>query len=292
METLRFDGRCVIVTGAGRGIGRAHALLLGARGASVVVNDVGAATPGTGSSQDPADEIVAAIAAAGGTAIASYVSVAADTGPDEIVATALDNFGRVDALVNNAGNAIPKPFEDLTDEDFAAIAAVHIGGTRRLCRAVWPRFTEAGYGRIVNTVSSAMLGLPNWSAYGAAKGSLLGFTLNLATEARGHGIGVNAISPGAGTRMLLDSADTVPPGAVEAMMASMPPSLVASGAAFLVHESCTLNGVVLGVSGGKVSRMVVAHTAGIHRAELTPEDIACNLEEILEGPLTVAGSPG
>jgi NAD(P)-dependent dehydrogenase (short-subunit alcohol dehydrogenase family) len=292
VDTLRFDGKCVIVTGAGRGIGRAHALLLGARGASVVVNDVGAETSGTGASHDPADEVVAEIVAAGGTAVADHSSVAADTGPDHIVATAIEAFGRVDALVNNAGNAIPKPFDQLTDDDFAALAAVHLGGTRRLCRAVWPLFVDAGYGRIVNTVSGAILGLPNWSAYGAAKGSVLGFTLNLATEARGRGIGVNAISPGAATRMLLDSADTVPPGAVEAMVATMPPALAAPVAAYLAHESCTLNGVVLSASGGRVARQVIASTSGIHRPELAPEDVAEHLDEILEGPVQALAGPG
>jgi NAD(P)-dependent dehydrogenase (short-subunit alcohol dehydrogenase family) len=281
VNDLRFDGRVAIVTGAGRGIGREHAQLLGRLGASVVVNDVGAATSGMGNSAAPADEVAGLIRAAGGTAVANYDSVAAPEGPTALVACALDHFGRVDVLINNAGNAIPKPFMSLTDEDVDALLGVHFFGTLRSCRAVWPVMADAGYGRIVNTVSAAILGLPNWSAYGAAKGAILGLTLNLATEVSAD-IKVNALAPGAATRMLLDSADSVPEGAVERMTAMMPPRLVAPVAAFLSHERCPLNGAVLTASAGRVSQITFSQTEGWSSPELAIDDVAAHLERIVD----------
>jgi len=274
VEALRFDGRVAIVTGAGRGIGREHALLLAARGASVVVNDIGAATSGSGTSTEPADGVVAEIEAAGGTAVASYDSVASPGGAEAVVAGAVAAFGRLDVVINNAGNAIPELLPGLTEDHVRALADVHYLGTYRTCRAAWPHLISAGAARIVNTVSAAILGLPGWSGYGAAKGAVLGFTLNLATEAVEHGIRVNAIAPGAATRMLRDTAGDVPEGAVERMTATMPPRLVAPAAAFLAHESCPLNGEILSVAAGRVARVVLAETRGWASPDLTPEDVA------------------
>ncbi|MEB3071678.1 SDR family NAD(P)-dependent oxidoreductase [[Mycobacterium] vasticus] len=271
-----------IVTGAGRGIGRAHALLLAERGAAVVVNDVGAATSGTGSSSAPADDVVAEITKAGGTAVASYDSVAAADGGRAITSTAIEAFGRVDVVINNAGNAIPKPFLELSDDDLYSLADVHWLGSVRLCRAVWPYLVQQKYGRVINTVSASMLGVPQWTGYGAVKGALLGFTKNLAAEGGPHGIGVNAIAPGAATRMLADTAGSTPPGALESMTAMMPPHLVAPAAAFLAHESCMLNGEVLAVAAGHVARIVLAQTVGITDSDLTPEHIVDGLATILD----------
>ena len=136
----------------------------------------------------------------------------------------------------------------------------------------------------------AILGLPNWSGYGAAKGAILGLTLNLATEAAGTGIGVNAIAPGAGTRMVLDTVGTTPPGAVERMMAALPPKVVSPMAAYLAHDSCTLNGEVFSVAGGQVARVVVAHTPGWSKADLSLEDVAAHVNQIRDvGGLEVWG---
>ena len=289
VDELRFDGRVVIVTGAGRGIGRSHALLFGAKGARVVVADVGAGIGGDGSSRSPADDVVAEIRAGGGEAAASYASVADEAGAASIVATAIDAFGRVDAVVNNAGIHDPARFESLTVDQFRRMFDVHFFGTLLVLRAAWPHLVAAGYGRIVNTVSEAMLGgIPELTSYGAAKGAIFGLTRNLATEGAAHGIKANAIAPRAYTRMSASSSDalsemlSIPKEDMAAINASMPPDLCAPAAAFLAHESCPLNGEVLQVGMGGVARLVVVHAEGINKQPLTAEDIAENLDRIMD----------
>jgi NAD(P)-dependent dehydrogenase (short-subunit alcohol dehydrogenase family) len=289
MGELRFDGRAVIVTGAGRGIGRSHALLLGAKGARVVVADVGAGIDGAGSSSSPADEVVAEIREAGGEAVPSYASVAEEAGAASIVGTAIDAFGRVDVVVNNAGIHDPARFESLTAEQFRRMLDVHFLGTLLVLKAAWPHLVAAGYGRIVNTVSEAMLGgIPELTSYGAAKGAVFGLTRNLATEGAPHGIRANAIAPRAYTRMSASSSDAlsemlaIPREDMEAINASMPPELCAPAVAFLAHESCPLNGEVLQVGMGGVARLAVVHAQGINKQSLTAEDIADNLDTIMD----------
>src|SRR5438552_1541577 len=264
MRELRFDGRVVIVTGAGRGIGRSHALLLGSKGARVVVADVGAGIEGAGASRSPADEVVADIRSNGGEAVACYASVADEAGATSIVDTAIDAFGRLDAVVNNAGIHDPGRFESLTADQFRRMLDVHFFGTLLVVKAAWPHFVAAGYGRIVNTVSEAMLGgIPELTSYGAAKGAIFGLTRNLATEGLAHGIRTNAIAPRAHTRMSESSSDSlsemlsIPRQDMEAIKASMPAELCAPAAVFLAHESCPLNGEVLQVGMGGVARSAV-----------------------------------
>jgi NAD(P)-dependent dehydrogenase (short-subunit alcohol dehydrogenase family) len=286
---LRFDGRAVIVTGGGRGIGRSHALLLASKGARVVVADVGAGIEGDGSSSSPADDVVEEIRANGGEAVASYASVADERGAASIVDTALAAFGRLDAVVNNAGTHDPGRFESLTVDQFRRIFDVHFFGTLLVLKAAWPHMVTAGYGRIVNTVSEAMLGgIPELTSYGAAKGAVFGLTRNLATEGAPHGIRANAIAPRAYTRMSASSSDalsemlSIPKEDMEAINASMPPELCAPAAAFLAHESCALTGEVLQVGMGGVARLAVVHAEGINKQPLTAEDIADNLETIMD----------
>ena len=196
MSELRFDGRSVIVTGAGRGVGRAHAMLLAARGAKVVVADLGGKLDGSGSSSAPADEVVKEIQAAGGEAVACAASVADEAGAASIVQTALDAFGSIDVVVNNAGIAEPDWFEDLSIERFRRMVEVHYMGTVNVTFAAWPHMVKAGYGRIVNTCSEAMLGMsPKNTSYGGAKGGVFGFTRNLALDAARVGLRVNAVAP-------------------------------------------------------------------------------------------------
>ena len=179
MSELRFDGRSAIVTGAGRGVGRAHAMLLAERGAKVVVADLGGKLDGSGSSSAPADEVVQEIQAAGGEAVACAASVADEAGAASIVQTALDTFGGIDIVVNNAGIAEPDWFEDLSIERFRRMVDVHYMGTVNVTFAAWPHMVKAGYGRIVNTCSEAMLGMsPKNTSYGGAKGGVFGFTRN------------------------------------------------------------------------------------------------------------------
>jgi NAD(P)-dependent dehydrogenase (short-subunit alcohol dehydrogenase family) len=281
MAHLDFTGRAVIVTGAGRGIGRAHAHLLAARGASVVVCDLGGDTDGDNPSAGPAEEVVKEIVEAGGTAVASTDSVATEEGAGAIVRTAVDAFGRLDAVINNAGIFRPIPFDEATPDTYQRYLDVHYLGSLLVSRAAWPHLAASGHGRIVNTVSGSMLGVPDMVHYGSAKGAVYGLTRNLAVAGAAVGIKVNAVAPGAGTRMVELTGDTLPPGMLEYMMTSMPPELVAPVAAYLAHESCVVNGEVFNAAGGQVNRMVVVNTAGIADPQLTPEKVAERIEEIL-----------
>jgi NAD(P)-dependent dehydrogenase (short-subunit alcohol dehydrogenase family) len=289
MSELRFDDRVAIVTGAGRGIGRAHALLLASRGARVVVADHGGDIDGSGTSPSPADEVVAEIAAAGGEAVACVASVAEEAGAAAIVAAAIDTFGRIDIVVNNAGIHDPGLVDKLSIAQFQRMLDVHFFGALLVTRAAWPYFTTAGYGRVVNTVSEAMLGgLTGLSSYGSAKGAVWGLTRNLATEGEHLGIKANAIAPRAYTRMSASSAAEVAAQVgmtlddMELVNQSMPPELCSPAVAFLAHESCPLSGEVLQVGMGGVSRLAMVHSDGINKPGITAEDIAANLEAILD----------
>lgn len=288
MTRLRFDGRVAVVTGAGRGVGRSHAMLLAAKGARVVVADYGADIDGGGSSPVPADEVVREITASGGQAVTCHASVTEPQGAQAIVDTAIETFGRIDVLVNNAGIHDPGLFDELSVAQFRNMLEVHFFGTLLVSRAAWPHFVAAGYGRIVNTVSEAMLGgISELTSYGAAKGAVFGLTRNLATEGRGHGIRVNAVAPRAYTRMSASHSDSVaaqlsiPKEVMATINAGMPPELCAPAAAFLAHADCPLNGEVLQIGMGGVARIAVVRTAGITQTALTAEDIAENLDEIM-----------
>lgn len=289
MDELRFDDRVVVVTGAGNGIGRSHALLFGERGARVVVADYGVAVDGAGSSSGPAEAVAAEIRAAGGEAAACFADVSDEDAATSIVATAVDTYGRLDAVVNNAGINDPARFEDLTSARFRRMMDVHFFGTLFVTHAAWKHFLTTGYGRIVNTTSEAMLGgIPELTSYGAAKGAVFGLTRNLATEATGTGIRVNAVAPRAHTRMSdsekqrLAGLFGMDEGTIDAVNASMPPDMCSPAALYLAHESCTLNGEVLRVGMGSAARLAVIHTEGLTKDPITPEDIAENLSHILD----------
>jgi NAD(P)-dependent dehydrogenase (short-subunit alcohol dehydrogenase family) len=289
MTELRFDGRVVVITGAGRGVGRSHALLLAAKGARVVVADYGVGIDGDGSSSTPADDVVKEINDAGGEAVACFASVADESGAKSIVDNAVDAFGRIDVVINNAGIHDPGAFEDLAADQFRRMIDVHYFGTVLVTRSAWPHFVRAGYGRVVNTVSEAMLGgIPELTSYGAAKGAVFGLTRNLATEGSPHGIGVNAIAPRAFTRMSASHSErlaevmSMPKDVMDEINASMPPDMCAPAAAFLAHESCPLNGEILLIGMGGVARIAVVRTQGVWKSPLTAEDIAENLSQIMD----------
>ena len=197
--------------------------------------------------------------------------------------------GRIDAVINNAGIHEPGMFEALSAEQFRKMMEVHFFGTVFVTQAAWPHFVRAGYGRVVNTVSEAMLvGIPELTSYGAAKGAVFGLARNLATEGPAHGIRVNAIAPRAYTRMSASHSDalaafgSMSQEVMDQINASMPPEMCAPTAAFLAHESCPLNGEILQVGMGGVSRIAVVHTLGIAKSPLTAEDIAEHLDAIMD----------
>jgi NAD(P)-dependent dehydrogenase (short-subunit alcohol dehydrogenase family) len=205
-DELRLDGRVAIITGAGRGIGRAHALALASRGAQVLVNDLGGSVLGESSSIEPAQAVVEEIVAAGGHAVANGDNVSDASGARAVIDATRDAFGRLDIVVTNAGISYPqRPFAETTLESFDRILRVHVHGTWNMPHAAWPYLVEQGYGRIITTTSQAgFYGQPGSQEYSAAKGAIVGLTLSLAHESERNGIRVNGIAPAAFTRMVED----------------------------------------------------------------------------------------
>jgi NAD(P)-dependent dehydrogenase (short-subunit alcohol dehydrogenase family) len=262
--TLRFDGRVAVVTGAGSGLGRAHALLLASRGAAVVVNDV--AGPGD-DDLTPAQRVVDEITAAGGTAIADGHSVATPDGGERIVGTAVESFGRVDVVVNNAGVVRDKTFAKLTPEMLEPVLDVHLRGAFHVTGPAYKVMRDNGYGRIVSTSSAAgLFGNFGQTNYGAAKMALVGFTRVLAMEGERHGVKANVVAPIAATPMSAGLLD-------EDWERRLKPELVSPAVAFLAHESCPVTGEILSAAAGRVARVFIAESRGFYSPGLTVEDI-------------------
>jgi NAD(P)-dependent dehydrogenase (short-subunit alcohol dehydrogenase family) len=275
MDELRFEGRTAIVTGAGNGLGRAYALLLASRGANVVVNDLGGAVDGTGSGEAAADAVVREISALGGAGVADTHSVASAEGGEAIVATALDTFGALDIVVNNAGILRDRAFHNMAAEDFDAVLDVHLRGTYFVTAPAYRQMRERGYGRIVVTTSAAgLFGNFGQANYGTAKMGVVGLAKALAQEGRKRNILANVIAPGASTRMTANVLDSDAP--------AMPAELVAPAVAYLCHESCSMTGEVLSAFAGRVARVFVAETVGYFNEALTIEDVASNLDSIFD----------
>ena len=272
MDELRFEGRVAVVTGAGRGIGRAYARLLAARGAQVVVNDLGGSMDGVGADAGPAEGVVAEIEAAAGQAIADDHDVSSAEGARSLVEAAVEHFGRIDILINNAGIVRWAGMPDVDEENLASHLGVHVYGSFNTTRAAWPHLLDQGYGRIVMTTSTGMLGLPTNTSYATAKAAVVGLTRSLATAGARKGIKVNLIAPAAMTRMAGPGGDAV----------QMAPELVAPMAAFLAHEECPVSGELYVAGAGRFSRIFLAATPGyVHpTSEPTIEDIARHWETI------------
>ena len=273
MADLGFDGKVAIITGAGGGLGRSHALDLAKRGALIVVNDLGGASDGTGSSETAAQKVVDEITAAGGEAVANYDSVATPEGGASIVQTAVDTFGRIDIIINNAGILRDTSFKNMTPDQLNPVLDVHLRGAFYVTQPAWQIMRDQGYGRIINTSSGAgIFGNFGQTNYGAAKMGLVGLTRVLAVEGAKNNIKANAIAPVAKTRM---TEELLGPAADK-----LAPELVTPVVTYLAHEDCPVSGEVYSVGGGRVARVFVGVTPGHFDAELSPESVRDNFDKI------------
>jgi NAD(P)-dependent dehydrogenase (short-subunit alcohol dehydrogenase family) len=283
---VSFEGQSVVITGAGGGLGRAYALEIARLGGKVVVNDLGGATSGVagGESTSFADKVVDEIRAAGGTAVANYDSVTTTGGGQAIVQTALDHFGRIDAVIANAGTMRYGDFESLTLEDLNSLLAVHVGGSWTVTQAAWPHMKRQGYGRVVFTTSSGgLLGNPALSAYGAAKGGVMGLMHNLAEAGAPHGIICNGITPNAASRMTMEmSAGELGENPWSAKLPQyFDPRYTAGLVAYLSSNACTTHHGIYSMLCGRVGRAFIGYCDGyIQDAPIDADTIAAHWDRI------------
>ena len=275
MAQIDFDGRVAIVTGAGGGLGRSHALELASRGARVVVNDLGGARDGTGTGSEMADRVVSEIRDAGGQAVANYDGVHTWEGGEAVVATALDQWGQVDIVVNNAGILRDVTFHKLEEAQLDAVIKVHLYGAFHVTRAAWPHFREQAHGRVVNTTSgSGLYGNFGQSNYSAAKMGLVGLTRTLAQEGAKYGIHANAIAPIATSRMTEDIL-------AEQLQDKLLPEEVSPLVAWLCSDECTSTGRVYSVGGGYIARVAIVEGTPL-TFDHTPsvEEVAARFDDL------------
>jgi NAD(P)-dependent dehydrogenase (short-subunit alcohol dehydrogenase family) len=280
MSELRFDNRVAVITGAGRGLGRAYAHLLAAKGAKVVVNDPGGSLKGDGADTGPAQEVVQEIKAAGGEAVACTESVATVEGGKAIIQSALDHYGRIDILIHNAGNVRRALLKEMSYDDFNAVLDVHLRGAFHVVRPAFPVMCKAGYGRIVLTSSvSGIYGNHTVANYATSKTGMIGLCNVAALEGAAEGVKCNIIAPGAVTRMAegLDTSAYPPMG----------PELVAPAVAWLAHESCSITGEMLIAIAGRIAKAYLAETQGVYRPSWTVEQVAEQIAAIRD----MSGAP-
>jgi NAD(P)-dependent dehydrogenase (short-subunit alcohol dehydrogenase family) len=273
MSELRFDNRVAVITGAGRGLGRAYALLLASKGARIVVNDPGVSLKGDGVDAGPAQEVVTEIKAAGGDAVACTESVATAAGGKAIIQSALDRYGRVDILIHNAGNVRYGSLKEITYEDFEAVVDVHLRGAFHVVRPAFPLMCKAGYGRIVLTSSiGGLYGNQRVVNYGVSKAAMIGLCNVVALEGVAEGVKCNIIVPGAVTRMA-EGIDTsaYPP---------MGPELVAPVVGWLAHEACSITGEMLVSIAGRVAKAAIAEAPGVYQPSWSIDQVGERIDAI------------
>ncbi|MCW9034799.1 MAG: SDR family NAD(P)-dependent oxidoreductase [Alphaproteobacteria bacterium] len=274
--SIRFDDQVAIVTGAGGGLGRSHALELAARGAKVVVNDLGGSVDGSGSGS-AAQDVVAEIEAAGGVAMADTTNITDEAGVNAMVQTVMDKWGRIDVLINNAGILRDKTFSKMETHNFNVVMDVHLMGTYNCTRAVWPIMREQNYGRILVTSSaSGIYGNFGQSNYGAAKSSVVGLMNTLKLEGTKNNVHINGLAPVAATRM---TEGLMPPEA----LAMLQPELVTPGVLFMVSKDAP-SGEILCAGAGVFARARMVETQGVYLGgdDLSPEKVAENWEGITD----------
>jgi len=276
MSDIRFDGRVAIITGAGGGLGRTYALEIGRRGGSVVVNDLGGAADGTGSGSSMADAVVKEINESGGQAVANYDSVSTPEGGEAIVQTAIDAFGKVDIVINNAGILRDKTFVKLPPEDLEIVLDVHLKAAFYVSQPAFRNMKENGYGRLLFTASGAgVFGNFGQTNYGAAKMGLVGLSNVLAQEGAKYDIKSNVIAPIAKTRLTEQL--------LGAMADKLEPDCVTPLSVFLVSEACDVTHEIFDVGGGRYARIFIGLTPGWTKGAgeaATVEEIAANLDQI------------
>jgi NAD(P)-dependent dehydrogenase (short-subunit alcohol dehydrogenase family) len=277
---LRFDGQVAIVTGAGRGMGRSHALDLARRGAIVVVGDVGTQTvAGAGRDESVSQAVVDEIEAFGGKAMADATDVSSPAEVEAMVAKVIEKFGRIDIVVNNAGNQRFLHFHETAREDYDSLIGIHLGGSFNVTRACWPHMVARNYGRVVFTTSQVgFYGQVDAVAYGAAKAGIFGLMHGIKLDAEASGIRVNCISPFAFTRMVVD---LFPKELAE----ELSPAHVSAGVTYLASEECKLNGEILIAGGGHFCIARTIETLGIDiddPAEITADAVAANIDVITD----------
>ena len=286
MTELRFDNRVAVITGAGRGLGRAYALLLASRGAKVVINDPGVSMEGDSTQEGPADAVVSEIRAAGGEAVANTDSVATPEGGQAIIQTALDTYGPVDILIHNAGIVRRSPIEDMSVEDFESVLDVHLRGGFHVLKPAFAAMKKAGYGRIVMTGSiNGLYGNAGVMNYSVAKGGLIAMSNVAALEGADFGIKSNVILPAAVTRMSA--------GVDTSAFPPMDPDLVAPTVGWLAHESCSVSGEMLSSAAGRIARAFPAESPGVYQPSWTIEQVGERIEAIrsADQPLVFAPVP-
>jgi NAD(P)-dependent dehydrogenase (short-subunit alcohol dehydrogenase family) len=276
MSDIQFNDRVVIITGAGGGLGRSHALEFGRRGAKVVVNDLGGSVDGSGAGSSAADDVVKEIEAAGGTAVANYDSVSSKEGGESIVQTALDNFGKVDVLVNNAGILRDRSFAKMSEEEMTLVLDVHLRGAFYVSQPAFRAMKENGFGRFVHTASAAgVFGNFGQANYGAAKMGLVGLSNVLAQEGAKANIKSNVIAPIAMTRMT--------EGIMGGMGLNLDPGYVTSMVVYLASEGCDLSHEIFSVGAGRYARVFVGLCQGYtSTAEggVSVEEVQANIDQI------------
>jgi NAD(P)-dependent dehydrogenase (short-subunit alcohol dehydrogenase family) len=275
MTDLTFDGRVALVTGSGNGLGREHAMLLASRGCRVVVNDLGRPADGSDDDRGAAQRVVDEITAAGGVAVADTHSVADTDGAAAMVQAAIDSFGRIDVVVNNAGILRDKSFLGMTPELFDAVLDVHLKGSVHVTRAAWAHFREQEFGRVILTSSaSGLFGNPGQANYAAAKSAMIGLMNVLVFEGAKYNINVNLIAPVAETQMTSH--------VIGKLSGFVGPQLVAPVVAYLAHASCETSGHMYSVGGGRVARVFIglSHGWGEPGRAFSIEDVRDHLAEI------------
>jgi NAD(P)-dependent dehydrogenase (short-subunit alcohol dehydrogenase family) len=286
MTELRFDNRVAVITGGGRGLGRAYALLLASRGAKIVVNDPGVSMSGDATDEGPAEALVNEIKAAGGEAVASLDSVATPEGARAILQAGLDAFGRADILIHSAGNVRRGLLTEISYEDFESVLSVHLRGAFHMVREAMPIMQQQEFGRIVLTGSiNGLYGKANNASYSTCKAGFMGLSNTAAIEGKDHGIKSNVIIPAAVTRMSagIDTSKFPP----------MEPEMVAPAVAWLCHEDCSISGEMLVAMGGRVARAFIAESEGVYHPSWTIEQVAEEIDAIraADKPLVFAPVP-